>query len=98
MHGICASQENVKIPFSLYGVISYIPSRFPTKAELNECPHLRMTEDKEWEPCNEKCAKMRGGIILKSSSGNVDNPRSVSSIVAALNPQDLEANFTRRPL
>jgi hypothetical protein len=53
LHGIHHPDENVFIPFSLHGCISYFPSRLPNNAELNSCRWVTFTSDAEWQPLSE---------------------------------------------
>jgi len=52
MHDIFVPQDNITIHFAMYSSISFIPCRLPMDKELEECCHLKITEDKEWDPYN----------------------------------------------
>jgi hypothetical protein len=46
-------QENIRIPLSLRGVISFLPTRYPKNNEINNCRWLIVTGDDDWEPYDE---------------------------------------------
>jgi hypothetical protein len=52
-HSLFFPQENMRIPLSLRGVISFLPTRYPTNNEINNCRWLIVTGDDDWEPYNE---------------------------------------------
>jgi hypothetical protein len=49
-HSITVTEENVTIPLQLNGIISYFDARTPTTEEIENCPHIILTSDKEWNP------------------------------------------------
>jgi len=52
-HSIYFPSENVRIPLSLKGVISYILTRYPSQRKVNNCQWLIVTSDNDWEPYDE---------------------------------------------
>ena len=67
-HSIYFPNEQVQIPLCLRGIISYIPTRYPTDNELNECKWLVVTNDAPWNPYDksfndqeQQCASPRHG-------------------------------------
>jgi hypothetical protein len=52
-HSMYFPNENVRIPLSLKGVISYIPTCYPSQHEVNDCQWLIVTSDNDWEPYDE---------------------------------------------
>ena len=50
-HSVTPASTNVEIPLSMYGPISYIPVRYPSDEELDQCEHLILTKpETEWDP------------------------------------------------
>ncbi|MEJ2330778.1 MAG: hypothetical protein P8Z33_13190 [Gammaproteobacteria bacterium] len=50
-HSIVIPCEDLTIPLELDGVISYFPTRKPTRDELDSCYHIEMTpEAPSWDP------------------------------------------------
>ena len=50
-HSIYFKDEDVRLPLSLHGSISYLPVRFPSDEEMDQCLHLDLTsDDGEWDP------------------------------------------------
>ena len=41
-------QTDIHLPFSLYGCISYLPTRHPTENELDACLCIALTSDAPW--------------------------------------------------
>jgi hypothetical protein len=53
-HSIRTADHNIELNFRLHGCISYLPIREPTPKELDECIHIILTADQEWEPYSER--------------------------------------------
>ena len=79
LHGISIPEENIIMPFTLHGCISYLPTRLPSRNELDHCRYIRMTSDSEWDPYSECFAqnerpfeghvnRMQGALIAATSS------------------------------
>jgi hypothetical protein len=69
-HTISFPQENLKIPLSLKGIVSYFPTRRPTREELESCPRIELTApEPEWNPHN--CAYSQGEDNMTGDDGNV---------------------------
>jgi hypothetical protein len=49
-HFICFPTEEVRIPLDMYGCISYISMRLPSKDEIANCTWLEMTSAIKWDP------------------------------------------------
>jgi len=49
-HSIIIKEENVKIPLSSKGVISYVHVQTPTVNEIETCQQITLTSDIEWNP------------------------------------------------
>jgi hypothetical protein len=46
--------EDVRLPLKLRGVISYLPTCYPSNHELDNCHWLCVTGEDEWQPYDEK--------------------------------------------
>ena len=49
-HSIFFPSEKVRIPLDMHGCISYIPTRTPTKNEIETCLWLELTSQVDWDP------------------------------------------------
>ncbi len=49
-HSILVKEENLVIPLNLKGILSYFKVRTPTMEEIENCQHVTLTEDDEWNP------------------------------------------------
>ena len=50
-HSVHFPLEDIRMPLSLHGPVSYLPVRHPTDQELNECIHLELSAgDTPWDP------------------------------------------------
>jgi hypothetical protein len=57
-HSISFPSEDLKIPLSLNGIVSYFLSRRPTEEEFTHCSHIELTASKpEWNPHNDTYSK-----------------------------------------
>jgi hypothetical protein len=53
-HSLYFPDEDVQLPLKLRGVISYLPTRYPSNHELDNCHWLCVTGEDEWERYDEK--------------------------------------------
>ncbi|NIX54954.1 MAG: hypothetical protein GWN14_03225, partial [candidate division Zixibacteria bacterium] len=51
-HPMGIDLDTVFIPFDSQGATIYFETHCPTDRELEECPHIIMTSDREWDPHN----------------------------------------------
>jgi len=49
-HSITIPDENIVIPLSMKGIISYFPVRTPTQYEIENCQVVTLTSEAEWDP------------------------------------------------
>ena len=49
LHGLYVPDQQLHIPFELYGCLSYFPVRLPTPDEIDTCRWIHMSGDGEWE-------------------------------------------------
>jgi hypothetical protein len=49
-HSIIVNEENLIIPLNLKGLISYFQVRRPTIVEIENCQHVVLTSEEEWNP------------------------------------------------
>ena len=49
--------DELKIPLDIQGTKITFQSRVPTKMELDTCPHVQMTSDRDWQPRTVKLGK-----------------------------------------
>jgi hypothetical protein len=69
-HSILFPKDELKIPLLLNGIVSYFPSRRPTKEEFERCPHIELTSNEpEWNPHDEIYSK--GEMDMTGDDGNL---------------------------
>jgi len=56
-HSIYFPSEDVRLPLYLKGIISYLPTRYPTNDEINNCKWLIVTSDEAWNPYDDTFAE-----------------------------------------
>jgi hypothetical protein len=49
-HPIYLPDDDLRLPLVLVGVISVLPTRTPTQAELDTCRWVNLTSDAYWNP------------------------------------------------
>lgn len=62
-HSITVTEENVTIPLQLNGIISYFDARTPTTEEIENCPHIILTSDEEWNPYSSHFAEKESEAV-----------------------------------
>jgi hypothetical protein len=62
--------KELKIPLMLNGIVSYFPSRRPTKEEFKRCPHIKLTlNESEWNPHDEIYSN--GELAMTGDNGSL---------------------------
>jgi hypothetical protein len=49
-HSINCTDDDIILPLSLHGVISYFHMRIPTQEELDTCQWITLTNESQWDP------------------------------------------------
>ena len=49
-HSIYIPELDLRLPLSMKGIISYLPTRYPTTKEVENCHWVELTSEKEWDP------------------------------------------------
>ena len=62
LHGIYVPEKNLTIPFSLRGMMSYIPVRLPSEEEMERCQRIQMTSEEDWRPYSSSWAENEEGF------------------------------------
>jgi hypothetical protein len=62
-HSIYFSEEDVCLPLCLRGIISYLPTRYPTNDEINKCKWLIVTKDTPWNPYNDSFTEQESSYL-----------------------------------
>jgi hypothetical protein len=77
-------ETGMVIPLSMHGKTCYFDSRVPSKFELDNCPHIVMTNNEMWDPAN-----LRLG---QNSSEEEEYHRLVSSVTINQETVDCKPN------
>lgn len=88
MHGISCEDDNVVLSFQMYGCILYLSIRTPTQEELDNCRHILLSSEEEWQPYSDAfsaaekvfTANGKRGVSATSSK---DHRSSVTSDILA---------------
>ena len=79
-HAIYFGKEKIKLPLLMDGAISYLPKRFPTGQDIQNCIHLELTRMKDWMPhsddftLNELAANHDSVLLLRIHKYMLSNP------------------------
>jgi hypothetical protein len=87
-HSILFPNEDLKIPLQLNGIVSYFPSRRPTKEEYDQCSHIELTStEPEWNPHN--------GVYSKGESGMTgDNGNILKRVRPSVRTREIMGTWT----
>ena len=77
---------DIEIPMQMSGTIVYVPTRVPMWQEIKDCPHIVMTDDREWDPST---------IELRPSSKEEEE---YSQIIASVRITDIDLMLIRANL
>jgi len=58
----------LNLPLRMRGVISYLPTRKPTKEELDKCEHFELTSAQSWHPHNFTCEMTDEGSFARENA------------------------------
>ncbi len=85
-HSIYFPEEQVRIPLQLKGVISYITTRYPSDAEINDCRWLVVSNDLTWNPYDDSFAEYEAAYVTHAEYPNVreHEDRNIMSFNSAL--------------
>ena len=72
-HSIYIPAEDVCLPLLLHGCISYLPTRYPTDYELENCKWLILSSDAIWDPYSDDFA-------YEEDKFEKLNPRMIGSV------------------
>jgi hypothetical protein len=93
MHSIVIVDHDLTIPFVLRGIFSGFESRRPTVQEMEECLHVELTADMEWNPHDSDFAKEERSVEFRESTKQI---RQVQSYDQDERDEDDEKARTRR--
>jgi hypothetical protein len=63
LHGIHHPDENVFIPFHMFGCLSYFSTRLPSDDEIENCRWVTFKSDAEWETYSEHFADAERAMV-----------------------------------
>ena len=67
LHGIHHPDEQIFIPFHLYGCISYFSTRLPNQDEIANCRWVTFTSDAEWNPYSDHFLQSELAMVNKNT-------------------------------
>ena len=89
-HSIYFPLEDISLPLCLHGPISYLPVRYPSEEEVNECQHLTLScGDNPWDPMSLSLMDRACSSITSSQSHMVNIDGITTAIDLMLLQDDL---------
>lgn len=83
-HAIYFPTEDVTLPLAMHGPISYLPVRYPSDLEIDECIHLQLSSgDNQWDPFSLQ------GFQLSATSVKRDDLSTVSDFDLSIIQSDM---------
>jgi hypothetical protein len=80
-HSIFVPEHNLRIPLQLEGVISCIPTHYPSPMELETCHWVELTSSEDWDPHANYFAAKEEQVQQRLDSIPVHQDRSIDLIV-----------------
>ncbi len=98
-HSIWVEEESLDIPMVLHGIISYFNVRTPTLQEINNCPHITLTSEEEWNPYSGHFKELEDEIntsisAFKISAMSVEYSERSDDLMANLSNEDQKLNVS----
>lgn len=81
LHAIYVKNEDISLPFKMHGCISYLPTRLPTRKELDQCRYIEMTSERKWDPYSEGFQDVERPLAVNPETEN--NIRDTRNIYAS---------------
>jgi hypothetical protein len=101
-HSLYVPHLDLRIPLSMSGVVSYVPTRLPSMAEIEQCVHVELTSSEPWDPHAEsfeleeaKVSKMNqlDNRLLTRSLFALRQDCGTMAVLAGVNPTLLDGDF-----
>mmetsp|Transcript_11237 Transcript_11237/g.16168 ORF Transcript_11237/g.16168 Transcript_11237/m.16168 type:complete len:1367 (+) Transcript_11237:2028-6128(+) len=94
LHAIVDNKEGITMPFSMYGCISYLPTRLPTDAELKSCRYIDMTCELEWDPYSDSFRESERPFrnINADTMESIKQQRQIGATLSSERRSDVDAN------
>jgi Reverse transcriptase (RNA-dependent DNA polymerase) len=68
-HSIYCPDIKLRMPLMMEGVVSYLPTRKPTPHEIENCEHIQLTGEEDWNPHSDDFASQEETVVkLRSRS------------------------------
>jgi hypothetical protein len=80
-HSLFVPQHNLRIPLHLNGVISCIPSHYPSSLELETCQWIELTPSDDWDPHASSFAEEEEQIQVQLDNIYPRHDRSISAVL-----------------
>ncbi len=74
-HSLYCPEEDIRLPLSLQGVISYFETRTPTPEEVESCTWVVLTDHREWDPHSDSFLEQESNAIESSYAGQQIDPQ-----------------------
>jgi hypothetical protein len=95
-HSIICSDEDMILPLSLKGVISYIDTRTPSQEELDTCKWITLTNEHDWDPHSEFFQEQENNFDALQSHHYHHNERQIHSVLSEYNQNRLHETIYKQ--
>ena len=75
LHEVYLPEADLHLPLRMRGVISYLPTRKPTKDELETCSRFSLTLDEPWEPYSPSFEQQESRFETIENTGHLRSGR-----------------------
>jgi hypothetical protein len=80
-HSLFVPQHNLRIPLHLNGVISCIPSHYPSSLELETCQWIELTPSDDWDPHASSFVEEEEQMQVQLDTIHPKHDRSISAVL-----------------
>jgi hypothetical protein len=95
-HSIICSNEDMILPLSLKGVISYIDTRTPSQEELDTCKWITLTNEHDWDPHSEFFQEQENNFDALQDRHHRHNERQIYSVLSEYNQSRLHETIYKQ--
>ena len=83
MHSTYFPTDEVRLPLDMHGCISYLPTRLPSKKEIEDCTWLELTSGIEWDPYASEFKQQEDQVREAGDEVNVRD-RNICSVLSCV--------------
>jgi hypothetical protein len=84
-HSLYFPVEQIQLPLRMRGCISYLPTRYPAKDELEECRWLTVTGDSIWDPYSTTFEEQENIFDVDDGSPTTNERNHIHALSSSIN-------------